>query len=250
MIGSARLRLTWLVSLLVLAAVCLVGLRGPGAEGTGWVFLGIRLEPGFDVHPVLMEHLGRSIYVAVAALILFGGFQALLAEGSGPSGPARMRSRIAHLGRACLEGLFMSQAFLLPAMAIAYRGFSPSGDLQVWKDLLRADLNGCLLGFQLLFWAGVVASLLRSNPWLGVLGAYLLLFLGRLASWAVEWGEDLAMPGTLMIPARGLVRVLPVEVMPFDPLAWDRAMWALGTGFVLALIVSVWPSRPTKKKPT
>ncbi|HNX31713.1 MAG TPA: hypothetical protein PKM35_08910 [Holophaga sp.] len=246
--GSSRLRVAWTLASLLLAGLALGAIQGFGPDGTQLVVFGTAIPIGSDAPGIAVENLGRLIYTLVPAVLVLGGFLPMgewLAAGSRGE---RFKGLFLGTALALAHGLFLSQVAMLPILASAFKFFgSPlghAGTAGPWNRILQADLNGVLLGLQLLLWAGVLGLAMKSNRGLAVLGAYALASVGKILAWVGEWGSELELPAWGVKTAALLGHALPTESLPSDALAWSALPLAIGGPLALAALLLLLPGKP------
>ena len=242
--GSSRLRIVWTLVSLLLAGLAFGSIQGFGADGSQLVVFRTAIPIGSDAPGIAAENLARFAYTLVPAVLVLGGFPALGEWLAAASRAERVKGLLLGTLLAFLHGLFLSQVALLPVLAAAFRFFgAPSGLGTVWGRLLQADLNGLLLGLQLLLWAGVLGLVMKSNRGLAILGAYALASVGKILAWVGEWGPDLELPKWGVKTAGFLGHALPTESLPSDALAWSALPLAIGGPLLLAGLLLLLPGK-------
>jgi len=203
---------------------------------------------GSDAPGIAVENLGRFIYTLVPAILVLGGFFGLSDWlSAGPKGE-RLKGLLVGSLLAFLHGLFLSQVALFPVLAATFKFFgSPFAQgAGSWNRILQADLNGVVLGLQLLLWAAALSQLVKSSRGLAILGAYALASIGKILAWVGEWGIDLELPTWVVKGTAFLGHILPTEVLPSDALAWTALPLALGGPLALAAVLLMLPGKATK----
>lgn len=241
--GSSKLRIVWACVSLLLVGLVLTGVRGISPDGSQLVVFGTGIPMGFDVKPYVAENLQRLGYTTVYAVILSGGFIPLGEWMNSGSLGERFKALSLGILLAFLHGLFLSQIAILPVLATGYRVMGNFAD----PLLLRADLNACLLGLQLLLWTAFLGQVIKSNRGLAVLFSLVLLALGKVLSWCGEFGSDLDWPRGLVATFAVLGKLLPTEKLPSDPLALTSLPLCLGGPIILTAIMLMLPSKVTGK---
>lgn len=241
--GSSLLRIVWASVCLLLTGLVLGAVQGFGGDGSQLVVFGTGIPLGFqDAKPYVTDGLARLIYTVVPAVILLGGFLPVAEWSSGSAKGERFKGLFLGLGLALVHGLFLSQLAMLPMLAAGHRllgsPFAPA--------LLQADLNALLLGTQLLLWTVALAQLVKSNRGLAILLAYSLASIGKLLAWVGEFGQDLDMPKAAVKSMTFLAHLLPTEVLPRDPFAWNALPLSLGGPLLLAVLLLLLPARAAK----
>jgi hypothetical protein len=246
--GSSRLRIVWTLVCLLLSGLALGSIQGFGADTSQLVIFRTAIPVGSDASGIALENLGRSIYTLVPAILVLGGFTGLCDWLAAGSKGERFKGLLLGTLLAFLHGLFLSQTALLPILAATFKFFgSPFGPGSAsWNRILQADLNGVVLGLQLLLWSAALAQLVKSSRGLAVLGAYALASIGRILAWTGEWGMDLELPKWLVKAAAFLGHVLPTESLPSDALAWTALPLALGGPLLLAAVLLLLPGKGAK----
>jgi len=248
--GSSKLRIVWTLVCLLLAGLALGSIQGFGADASQLVIFRTPIPVGSDAPGIALENLGRLIYTLVPAIVVLGGFLPLgewLAAGSRGE---RFKGLLLGSLLAFLHGLFLSQVAMLPVLAAAFKffgnPFAQAGIPGSWNRILQADLNGVILGLQLLLWTGVLGLVLKSNRGLAILGAYALATLGRILAWVGEWGVDLELPAWVVKGTAFLGHTLPTEALPSDALAWTALPLAIGGPLALSALLLMLPARSGK----
>ncbi len=276
--GSSRLRIVWALVCLLLAGLALGAIQGISEDGSQWVVFNTNIPLSSDAAGYAIENLSRLIYTLVPAAILLAGFIPLNDWIASGSKGERIKGLLVGSGLAFLHGLFLSQLAVLPVLCAFFKFFgSPfakavaqgavtqgaqgaipgaiQGVAQVateviasspWHLVLQADLNGVILGLQLLLWASALSLLLKSNRGLGILLAYALAAVGKMMAYLGEWGPELQIPNFGIKGAVFLGHVLPAEVLPSDPLAWSALPLAIGGPLALAALLLLLPGKAPK----
>lgn len=251
--GSSRLRIVWTLVSLLLAGLALGSIQGFGADASQLVIFRTAIPVGSDAPGIALENLSRFIYTLVPAILVLGGCMGLgdwLASGSRGE---RFKGLLLGSALAFAHGLFLSQVAMLPALAAAFKFFgNPMGHGEIagsWNRIVQADLNGVILGLQLLLWTGALGLLMKSNRGLAILGAYSLAAIGKILAWVGEWGTDLEMPTWVVKTNAFLGHILPTESLPSDALAWTALPLAIGGPILLAALLLLLPpgKSPAKK---
>lgn len=246
--GSSRLRIVWTLASLLLAGLVLGSIQGFGPDASQLVIFRTAIPIGSDAPGIATENLSRLVYTLVPAIIVLGGFLALGEWLASASRGERFKGLLLGTLLAFLHGLFLSQTAMLPILAAAFKFFGASGGQGpatggAWGRILQADLNGTLLGLQLLLWSGALGLVVKSNRGLTILGAYALAAIGKILAWVGEWGVDLEFPKWGIKTAGFLGHVLPAETLPSDALAWSALPLAIGGPFLLAALLLLLPGR-------
>lgn len=251
--GSSRLRMVWTLACLLLAGLAFGSIQGFGPDGSQLVAFNTPIPVGSDAPGIATENLGRLIYTLIPAIIVLGGFLALGDWISAGSRGERFKGLLLGSLLAFLHGLFLSQVALLPILAAAFKFFgAPFGQslaapgAGAWNRILQADLNGVILGLQLLLWSGALGLLIKSNRGLALLMAYGLAVIGKLLAWVGEWGVDLELPKWVVKATAFLGHVLPAEALPSDALAWSALPLAIGGPLLLSALLLLLPGKPAK----
>lgn len=253
--GSSRLRIVWALASLLLTGLALGSIQGFGPNGTQMVIFRTAIPIGSDAPGIAVENLGRLIYTLVPAILVLGGFLPLGEWMSSGSRGECFKALFLGTALALAHGLFLSQVAMLPVLASAFKFFgnplSQAGTTGPWNRILQADLNGVILGLQLLLWAGALGLVLKSNRGLAILGAYALAAVGKILAWIGEWGIDLELPPWGVKAAAFLGHAFPTESLPSDALAWSALPLAIGGPLALAALLLLLPGRsgrsPAKK---
>lgn len=245
--GSSRLRVVWTLASLLLAGLAMGSIQGFSADGTQVIVFRTPIPLGSDATGIVTEDLGRLIYTLVPAIFVLGGFVGMGEWLSATSAGARLKGLLLGFLLAFVQGLFLSQVALLPILAAAVRLFGAPSSTAGWGRLLQADLNGVLLGVQLLLWSAALGQVLRSNRGLAVLLAYGLAAIGKVLAWMGEWGADLELPGGVVSATAFLGRILPTEGLPSDALAWTSLPFSLGAPLLLAALLLLVSGGKTSK---
>jgi hypothetical protein len=251
--GSSRLRIVWALVSLLLAGLALGAVQGFGPDGSQLVILRTPVPVGSNAPGIATESICRLIYTGIPAIILLGGFLATGEWMAAGSRGERFQGLLLGSVLALLHGLFLSQVALLPVLAAAFRFFgSPFGraveQSGAWNRILQADLNGMILGLELLLWAGVLGLIVKSNRGLSILFAYVLAAMGRIATWAGEWGADLELPKWFVKATALIGHMLPTDSLPSDALAWTALPLAIGSPLVLSALLLLLPGKTPKRK--
>jgi hypothetical protein len=244
--GSSKLRIVWTLVCLLLAGLALGSIQGFGADASQLVIFRTAIPVGSDAPGIALENLGRLIYTLVPAILVLGGFLPLGEWLAGGSRGERFKGLLLGTLLAFIHGLFLSQVAMLPVLAAAYKFFGTPGTAGPWNRILQADLNGVILGLQLLLWTSVLGLLLKSNRGLAILGAYALAALGKILAWVGEWGPDLELPKWLVKATAFLGHTLPTEALPSDALAWTALPLAIGGPMLLAALLLLLPAKAGK----
>jgi hypothetical protein len=256
--GSSRLRILWTLVCLLLAGLALGSIQGFGPDASQLVIFRTAIPVGSDAPGIALENLTRFIYTLMPAIIVLGGFMPLGDWMSSGSKPERFKGLFLGSVLAFVHGLFLSQVAMLPVLAAAFKFFgnplSEVGMAGPWNRILQADLNGVILGLQLLLWTGALGLFLKSNRGLAILGAYSLAAIGKILAWVGEWGADLELPKWLVKGTAFLGHALPAESLPSDALAWSALPLAIGGPLLLAALLLLLPAKsgksPAKKAKT
>jgi hypothetical protein len=248
--GSSRLRIVWTLVSLLLAGLALGSIQGFGPDASQLVIFRTAIPVGSDAPGIALENLTRFIYTLMPAILVLGGFLALgdwLASGSRGE---RFKGLLLGSVLAFVHGLFLSQVAMLPVLAMAFKFFgNPLGHAGMtgpWNRVLQADLNGVILGLQLLLWTGALGLVLKSSRGLAILGAYSLAAIGKILAWIGEWGGDLELPKWVVKTTTFLGHILPTEALPSDALAWSALPLALGGPILLAALLLLLPAKAGK----
>jgi hypothetical protein len=253
--GSSRLRIVWTLVSLLLAGLVFGSIQGFGADGSQLVIFSTPIPIGSDAPGIAMENLGRLVYTVVPAIIVLGGFMAIGDWMSTSSKGERFKGLFLGSLFAFLHGLFLSQVAFLPILAAAFKFFgSPFGHAVIstesgsgaWNRILQADLNGVVLGLQLLLWTGALGLIVKSNRGLAILMAYALASIGKILAWVGDFGVDLELPKLLVKTTAFLGHTLPTDSMPSDALAWTALPLAIGGPLVLSALLLLLPSKSAK----
>ncbi len=248
--GSSRLRIVWTLVSLLLAGLALGSIQGFGPDSSQLVIFRTAIPVGSDAPGIALENLSRFIYTLMPAILVLGGFLALSDWMSSGSRGERFKGLLLGTLLAFVHGLFLSQVAMLPVLAAAFKFFgNPLGHAGMtgpWNRILQADLNGVILGLQLLLWTGVLGLLLKSNRGLAILGAYSLAAIGKILAWVGEWGADLELPKWVVKSSAFLGHTLPTESLPSDALAWSALPLAIGGPILLAALLLLLPSKSGK----
>ncbi len=252
--GSSRLRIAWTLASLLLAGLAFGSVQGVGSDGAHVVVFGTPVPLGSNAAGIAADGLGAFLYALVPATFVLGGFGPFgdwLASGSRGE---RFKGLLLGALLAFVHGLFLSQVALLPALAAAFKLFGPpfgSGPgAGAWNRLLQADLNGVVLGMELLLWAGALGLVVKSNRGLGILGAYALAALGKGITWVGAFGADLELPRLSVKTAAFLGHLLPSESLPSDALAWTALPLSLGGPMLLCALLLFLPGKAPAKSGT
>lgn len=249
--GSSRLRIVWALASLLLAGLALGSVQGLDPDGAHVVVLGTPVPLGSNAAGIATDGLASFLYALVPATFVFGGFGPFgdwLASGSKGE---RFKGLLLGALLAFIHGLFLSQVALLPALAAAFKLFGqPFGSgpgAAAWNRLLQADLNGVVLGMELLLWAGALSLIVKSNRGLAILGAFALATLGKGITWVGQFGADLELPSLPVKAAAFLGHLLPSESLPSDGLAWTALPLALGGPVLLCALLLLLPGKAPAK---
>lgn len=242
--GSSLFRIVWASTCLLLAGLVLTGIQGFGGDGSQLVVFGTGIPLGLqDAKPYVTQGLGRLIYTVIPAIILLGAFLPVAEWTTSAAKGERFKGLFLGLGLALAHGLFLSQLAMLPMLAASYRLLgTPFAPL-----VLQADLNALLLGLQLLLWTVALAQIVTSNRGIAILLAYVLAAIGKVLAWVGEWGQDLEIPKALVKSLSFLGHLLPTEVLPTDPLAWNALPLSLGGPLLLATLLMLLPGKAAKR---
>jgi hypothetical protein len=244
--GSSKLRIVWTLLCLLLAGLALGSIQGFGSDGTQLVIFRTAIPVGSDAAGIALENLGRLIYTLVPAILVLGGVLPLGEWLATSSRGERFKGLLLGSLLAFAHGLFLSQVAMLPVLAAAYKFFGNPGMAGPWNRILQADLNGVILGLQLLLWTSVLGLVLKSNRGLAILGAYALAALCKILAWVGEWGSDLELPKWLVKTTSFLGHTLPTEALPSDALAWTALPLAIGGPLLLAALLLFLPAKAGK----
>jgi hypothetical protein len=248
--GSSRLRILWTLVCLLLAGLALGSIQGFGPDASQLVIFRTAIPVGSDAPGIALENLTRFIYTLMPAIIVLGGFMPVGDWMSSGSKPERFKGLFLGSILAFVHGLFLSQVAMLPVLAAAFKFFgnplSEVGMTGPWNRILQADLNGVILGLQLLLWTGALGLFLKSNRGLAILGAYSLAAIGKILAWVGEWGTDLELPKWLVKSTAFLGHALPAESLPSDALAWSALPLAIGGPLLLAALLLLLPAKSGK----
>jgi hypothetical protein len=252
--GSSRLRIAWTLASLLLAGLALGSIQGFGPDGSQLVIFSTAIPVGSDAPGIALENLSRLIYTLMPAILVLGGFMGTGDWMASSSKADRFKGLFLGSLLAFLHGLFLSQVALLPVLAAAFKFFgSPFGGAQghgdAWNRILQADLNGTLLGLQLLLWTGALGLLVKSNRGLAILMAYALAAIGKILAWVGEWGIDLEIPKWVVKGTAFLGHALPTEALPSDALAWTALPLAIGAPLILSAVLLLLPGKTAKSAP-
>jgi hypothetical protein len=248
--GSSRLRIVWTLASLLLAGLAFGSVQELASNGTHVVVFGSTVPLGSNAAGIAADGLASFLYTLVPATFVLGGFGPFgdwLASGSRGE---RFKGLFLGALLAFVHGLFLSQVALLPVLAAAFKLFGPpfaSGEgATAWNRILQADLNGVVLGLQLLLWAGALSQIVKSNRGLAILGAYALAALGRGFTWVGQSGADLELPRLPVKAAGFLGHLLPSESLPSDALAWTALPLAIGGPILLCALLLFLPGKAVK----
>lgn len=251
--GSSRLRIAWTLASLLLAGLAFGAVQGLAPDGAHVVVFGTPLPLGSNAAGIAADGLGSLLYALVPATFVLGGFGPFgdwLASGSRGE---RFKGLFLGALLAFIHGLFLGQVALLPVLAAAFKlfgqPFAQGPGAGSWNRLLQADLNGVVLGMELLLWAGALSLIVKSNRGLAILGAYALAALGKGIVWVGQFGADLELPSLPVKAAACLGRVLPSEALPSDALAWTALPLALGGPMILCAALLFLPGKTPGKAP-
>lgn len=248
--GSSRLRIAWTLVSLLLAGLALGSIQGFGPDASQLVIFRTAIPVGSDAPGIALENLSRFIYTLMPAILVLGGFMPLSDWMASGARGERFKGLFLGSVLAFVHGLFLSQVAMLPILAAAFKFFGnplgPGGMAVPWSRLLQADLNGVLLGLQLLLWTGTLGLLLKSSRGLAILGAYSLAAIGKILAWVGEWGTDLELPTWVVKSNAFLGHALPTESLPSDALAWTALPLAIGGPIALSALLLLLPARSGK----
>lgn len=242
--GSSRLRIVWASVCLLLAGLAFGAIQGFGANGSGLVVFGTTIPLGFEqAKPYVVDNLARLVYTMVPAVILFGGFVPLLEWMGSGARAERMKGLFLGVALCFLHGLFLSQLAMLPVLAASHRLLGTPFD----GKLMVADLNGLILGLQLLLWSALLAWVLKSNRGLAVFFAYVLHEVGRVMAWGGEWLGDLEVPRLVVNGMAFLGHLLPTARIPAEPMPWGVLPIALGGPAAILALLLLLPAKGAKR---
>jgi len=243
--GSSKLRIGWALVALFFTGVVLMAIRGQqGSDGSQILVFGTAIPLGADsLRSYAVGNLQGIMYWLVSLVVLLGAYGPICQWTAAAARSERVKGFFAGTGLGFAHGLYLSQVALIPVWALSWRLMG-----QAWPpELLRADLQGLLLGLQMLLWVVLLSRLLKSNAGIALLLTLLLRELGPRLSFFLDFGQDLGWSAGQVKALDFFVRLLPMAQLPSDPFSPLALPLSIGAPLLLGGLAMLLPSAGGKR---